>query len=53
MKKQGKVTLTSFSLNCTRNKKPLIVEMKHLLVIWIEEFFIYYYYYYFAEEDWP
>ena len=36
IKKQAKVTLTYFSVNCTRNMKPLIVEFEYLL--WIDDF---------------
>lgn len=31
-KRQGKDALTSFSLNCARNRKPLMVEIECLLL---------------------
>ena len=36
IQKQRKVASTSFRLNCTRNRKPLTVEMEHSL-LWIED----------------
>lgn len=35
-KKPGDIASTSFSLNCTRNRKRLMIEMEHLLLLWIK-----------------
>lgn len=35
-KKEGKVT-SSFILNDTRDRKPLLVEMEYFLLLWIEK----------------
>lgn len=34
-KKEGKVA-SSFRLNDTRNRKPLLVEMEYFILLWIE-----------------
>jgi transposase-like protein len=35
-KEQGKVTSTSFSIRCTRNRNFILVEMENLLITWLE-----------------
>lgn len=37
LQKQGKVVSTSFSLNYTKNRKLLIIEREHLLLLWIKD----------------
>jgi hypothetical protein len=36
-KEQGKVTSTSFSIRCTRNRSSILVEMQNLLITWLED----------------
>jgi hypothetical protein len=36
-KEQGKVASTSFSMRCTRNRSSVLVEMKDLLITWLED----------------
>jgi hypothetical protein len=36
-KEQGKVTSTSFSIRCARNRNFILVEMENLLIIWLED----------------
>jgi hypothetical protein len=34
---QGRVALASFSIQCTRNRGSILIEMEYLLIIWLEE----------------
>jgi hypothetical protein len=36
-KEQGKVTSTSFSIRCTRNRSSILVEMENHLITWLED----------------
>jgi hypothetical protein len=36
-KEQGKVSSTSFSIRCIRNRSTVLVEMENLLVTWLED----------------
>jgi hypothetical protein len=36
-KEHGKVASTSFSIRCSRNRSSILVEMKNLLITWLED----------------
>lgn len=36
-KEPGNVTSTAFSLSCSRNRKWFMIEMEHLLLLWIKD----------------